>query len=134
MVAKMLQEGVFGVFCVYCCTMDTTGDGVFNSFGKSLAQPRQDHFTGIHLRYPFRSRSRPDGFSNVLRYRISPRFSEALPRTFDAGLFSSLPIRFGQFGIAELYSAKIRENPKDAEYNSAIPGKTERFDQTNRYH
>nr|VFJ58493.1 MAG: hypothetical protein BECKFW1821B_GA0114236_10421 [Candidatus Kentron sp. FW] len=61
-------------------------------------------------------------------------FSEALPRTFDAGLFSSLPIRFGQPGIAELYSAKIRENPKDAEYNSAIPGKTERFDQTNRYH
>ena len=60
--------------------------------------------------------------------------SEALPRTFDAGLFSSLPIRFGQSGIAELYSAKIRENPKDAEYNSAIPGKTERFDQTNRYH
>nr|VFJ53716.1 MAG: hypothetical protein BECKFW1821A_GA0114235_10441 [Candidatus Kentron sp. FW] len=61
-------------------------------------------------------------------------FSEALPRTFDAGLFSSLPIRIGQSGIAELYSAKIRENPKDAEYNSAIPGKTERFDQTNRYH
>nr|VFJ71700.1 MAG: hypothetical protein BECKFW1821B_GA0114236_12322 [Candidatus Kentron sp. FW] len=50
------------------------------------------------------------------------------------GLFSSVPIRFGQSGIAELYSAKIRENPKDAEYNSAIPGKTERFDQTNRYH
>nr|VFJ45535.1 MAG: hypothetical protein BECKFW1821A_GA0114235_101012 [Candidatus Kentron sp. FW] len=49
-------------------------------------------------------------------------------------LFSSLPIRFGQSGIAELYSAKIRKNPKDAEYNSAIPGKTERFDQTNRYH
>nr|VFJ65076.1 MAG: hypothetical protein BECKFW1821B_GA0114236_11001 [Candidatus Kentron sp. FW] len=65
---------------------------------------------------------------------FSIKFSEALPRTFDAGLFSSLPIRFGQSGIAELYSAKIRENPKDAEYNSAIPGKTERFDQTNRYH
>nr|VFJ76092.1 MAG: PemK-like, MazF-like toxin of type II toxin-antitoxin system [Candidatus Kentron sp. FW] len=31
-----------------------------------------------------------------------------------------LPIRFGQSGIAE--------------YNSAIPGKTERFDQTNRHH
>nr|VFJ73891.1 MAG: hypothetical protein BECKFW1821C_GA0114237_105523 [Candidatus Kentron sp. FW] len=60
--------------------------------------------------------------------------SEALPRIFDAGLFSSVPIRFGQSGIAGLYSAKIRENPKDAEYNLAIPGKTERFDQTNRYH
>ena len=38
--------------------------------------------------------------------------SEAVPQTFDAELFSSLPIRFGQSGIAELYSAKIRENPK----------------------
>nr|VFJ54224.1 MAG: hypothetical protein BECKFW1821A_GA0114235_104617 [Candidatus Kentron sp. FW]VFJ68694.1 MAG: hypothetical protein BECKFW1821B_GA0114236_11495 [Candidatus Kentron sp. FW] len=44
-------------------------------------------------------------------------FSEAQPRTFDAGLFSSLPIRFGQSGIAELYSAKTRENPNPASRN-----------------
>nr|VFJ73178.1 MAG: hypothetical protein BECKFW1821C_GA0114237_104615 [Candidatus Kentron sp. FW] len=68
------------------------------------------------------------------RAQSRKKLSEALPQTFDAGLFSSLPIRLGQSGIAELYSAKIRKNPKDAEYNSAIPGKTERFDQTNRYH
>ena len=70
----------------------------------------------------------------ILEFHGISILSEALPQTFDAGLFSSVPIRFGQSGIAELYSAKIRENPKDAEYNSAIPGKTERFDQTNRYH
>nr|VFJ70931.1 MAG: hypothetical protein BECKFW1821B_GA0114236_12026 [Candidatus Kentron sp. FW] len=72
--------------------------------------------------------------SHFFRAQSRKKPSEAVPQTFDAGLFSSIPIRFGQSGIAELYSAKIRENPKDAEYNSAIPGKTERFDQTNRYH